>query len=294
MTPRPAFGSSVVAVIALASGVARADPPDDGAFLRLPVPKAQRPLTLPSLVLAPEAGFQVDERPSEGAFGELDVSAGFGITDDLAVHALVAPLQLWAPGGGGLHYGETNRNFGPGAGVTFRFVRGPVEIAADLSGHVFTIPDLSGGSVTPSVLVRVHATEMVRLDVAPAVTLQFATQTTAPTASFGSGIAAVPASSSSANAVRVEVPVSLLGNLTRSFDVGITTGLTIYDTTDVRNSTGIPAGVLVGYAVPGPHGPVLDVDPFFDFPYLVMPGRAAVTNTGQYQVGLTVRGYLYL
>jgi len=270
---------AVVAVILLASGAARADPSADAASLRLPVPEAQRPLTLPRLVLAPEAGFQVDQRPDEGAFGELDVSAAFGITDDLAVHALVAPLQLWTPGGGGLRYGETNRNFGPGAGVTLRLVRGPVELAADLSGHVFTIPDLAGGSVTPSVLLRVHATDMLRLDVAPAVTLQFATQ---------------PPSSSPANAVRVDVPVTLLGNLTRSFDVGVTTGLTIYDTSDVRSSTGIPAGLLLGYAVPGPHGPVLDVDPFFDFPYLFMPGRAAVTNTGQYQVGLTVRGYLYL
>ena len=295
MTPRPAFGFSVVAAFDVASGAAHADPSTDGASLRFPVPEAQRPLTLPSLVLAPEAGFQVDRRPDEGTFGELDVSASFGVTHDLAVHALVAPLQLWAPGGGGLRYGETNRNFGPGAGVTLGFVRGPVEIAADLSGRVFTVADLSGGSVTPSVLVRVHATEMLRLDVAPAVTLQFATQTTAPpVVSFGSGVATPPPPSSSANAVRVEVPVTLLGNLTPSFDVGVTTGLTIYDTSDVRSSTGIPAGLLFGYAVPGPHGPVLDVDPFFDFPYLVMPGRAAVTNTGQYQVGLTVRGYLYL
>jgi hypothetical protein len=295
VTPRPAFGFSVVAAIVLASGAAHADPSTDGASLRLPVPEAQRPLTLPSLVLAPEAGFQVDQRPNEGAFGELDVSAAFGITDDLALHALVAALQLWAPGGGGLRYGETSRNFGPGAGVTLRFVRGPVEVAADFSGHVFTVADLSGGSVTPSVLVRVHATDMLRLDVAPAVTLQFATQTTAASpGSFGTGTAAPATASSSANAVRVAVPVTLLGNLTRSFDVGVTTGLTIYDTSDVRTSTGIPAGLLLGYAVPGPHGPVLDVNPFFDFPYLVMPGRAAVTNTGQYQVGLTVRGYLYL
>jgi hypothetical protein len=281
-TPRPASGFAVVAAIVVAAGAAHADPSPDGASLRLPVPEAQRPLTLPRLVLAPEAGFQVDQRPDEGAFGELDVSAAFGITDDLAVHALVAPLQLWTPVGyGGARYGEVNRNFGPGAGVTLRFVRGPVELAADLSGHVFTIPDLSGGSVTPSVLLRVHATDMLRLDVAPAVTFQFATQTTA-------------LSTSSANAVRVAVPVTLLGNLTRSFDVGVTTGLTIYDTSDVRSSTGIPAGLLLGYAVPGPHGPVLDVDPFFDFPYFLTPGRTTATNTGQYQLGLTVRGYLYL
>jgi hypothetical protein len=41
---------------------------------------------------------------------------------------------------------------------------------------------------------------------------------------------------------------------------------------------------------------VLDVDPFFSFPYLVMPGRAGAqeTNTQQYQVGVNLRGYLYL
>jgi hypothetical protein len=273
-----------VAGFAVASRDAHADPSADVAALRLPVPKAQRPLTLPSLVLAPELGFQVDRRPSEGAFAGLDVAGAFGITDDLTLHALVAPLQLSTPAGyGGFHYGETNRNFGPGAGLTLRFLRGPVELAGDLSGHVFTIPDLSGGSISPSLLLRVHATDMFRLDFAPGVTLQFATQTNAAP------------SSSSANAVRVQVPLTLLGNLTQSFDVGVTTGLTIFNTSDVRSSTGIPAGLVLGYAVPGPHGPVLDVDPFFDFPYLVMPGRtSSVTNTGQYQVGVNVTGYLYL
>ncbi|MGD0528419.1 MAG: hypothetical protein ABSE49_25005 [Polyangiaceae bacterium] len=287
----------VFAGVALSSTPSRADVTDPpGPALRLPVPEAQRPLTLPRFVLAPQAGFQADQRPDEGTFIGLDLSGAFGVTDDVTVHALVAPLQLSTPPGyGGFQYGETNRNFGPGAGVTLRLLRGPVELAADLSGHVFTIPYLSGGSVTPSVLLRVHATDWVRLDVAPAVTFQFATETTTASTTVIGGMAAPPSTSvSSANAVRVSVPVTLLGNLTRSFDLGLTSGLTIYDTSDARDSTGIPAGIVLGYAVAGPHGPVLDVDPFFDFPYLVMPGRATVTNTQQYQVGLNVTGYLYL
>jgi len=286
VTRSQSLSFAVLSIVAVASHPAHAD--DASPPLRLPVPEAQRPLTLPRLVLAPKAAFQVDQRPGEGSFAGIDVSGGLGLTDDLAVHALVAPLQLATPAGyGGFQYGETNRNLGPGAGVTLRLLRGPLEIGADLSGHVFTIPHLSGGSVSPSLLFRWHATDMVVLHVAPAVVFQLATRTSsAPLA---------PASSSSqANAVRVEAPLTLLGNLTESFDVGVTTGLTIYDTSDTRNSTGIPAGVVLGYAVPGPHGPVVDINPFFNFPYLVMPGRASVTNTQQYQVGVSIRGYLYL
>jgi hypothetical protein len=291
----------VALALAAAPRVARAEPPAGEAALRLPLPEAQRPVTLPRLVFAPGVDFQVDRRPDLGTFGELDVSGAIGLTDDLAVHALVAPLELWAPNGGGFRYGETNRNFGPDAGVTVRFVRGPVELAGDLSGSVYAVPGLSGGSVTPGLRLRVHATDMLRFDVDPSVTLQFATTNTqsAIPASLGVGTtgAAVIVSTAnpSANTARVFVPVTLLGYVTPSLDIGVTTGLTIYDTSDARNSTGIPAGLLLGYAVPGPHGPILDVDPFFNFPYLLLPARpSATTDTGQYQVGARLTGYLYL
>jgi hypothetical protein len=159
--------SAAFAAPLVAAPAAHADPRqgDDGA-LRLPIPEAQRPLTLPRLVLGPLGGFQVDRRSPGVTYGDLDVSAGFGITDDVEVHALVAPLQLWSPaGGGGTQFGETNRDFGPGAGVTLRFVHGPVEMAGQLWVYVSTLPGLSGGSVSPAILVRIHATDMLRLDV---------------------------------------------------------------------------------------------------------------------------------
>lgn len=282
MIGRTEFFGALVAVVVLRAGAARADSGNSDAGLRLPVPEAARPLTLPRLVLAPEGSFEVDRLPGGSDYGELDLSVAAGLTDDLGVHALVAPLQLWSPpGDGGAQYGETNRNFGPSAGVVYRFLRGPLEIAGDLTAHVYTIPSVSGAWVTASVPLRLHLTHMARLDVAPAVTLQFASFTAPPKGSD--------------DATRISVPVTLLGNVTRSLDIGLTTGLTIYQTSDWRDTTGIPLGVVLGYAVPGPHGPLVDINPFFDFPYFVLPAKVSgVSDTGQYQIGVNVTAYLYL
>ena len=255
---------------------------------------APRPLTLPSLILAPKVGFDVDRQGNTGNYGYLDVSARAGITDDLEVHALVAPLQLWSPGVSTFRYGEATQTQGPAAGVRYRLVRGPVEVAADLVGLVYTVPNLSGGAIQPSIPVRIHATPHFRVDVVPTATFVIATETTTVN---GVGIISVPTTpitqTTSANAVRLHFPVTFLGNLTERFDLGLTTGLTIYDVHEARNSTGIPLGAVAGYAIPGPHGPVVDIGPYFTFPYLVMPGRANETNTGQYVVGVNLTGYLY-
>lgn len=247
--------------------------------LRLPVPEAQRPLTLPQLVASPALDFQVDHRAAAGNFVNLDVTARIGLTDDLMLHADVAPLQLWAPGGG-LTYGQPYLSRGPGAGAAYRFVRGLVEVAGNLGGRVFTVPGISGGSITALLPVRVHATGSLRLDAVPQVEFVLAHDT---------------ATSASANSTRVAVPLQLLANVTRELDLGFGTGLTIYDVGDAADTTGIPLGFFLGYAAPGAQGPLLDVDPFFDFPYLIMPGRRTqTTNAQQYQVGVTLTVYLYL
>jgi hypothetical protein len=270
---------ALAAILSAAAPAAAADPDPDATAMRLPIPEAQRPITLPRLVGSPGVEFQVDRRPGGASFAELDVSGRFGITDDLTVHALVAPLQLSSPGGGGLQYGENNRNQGPGLGATYRFVRGVAEVGAGLSGYVYTVPGISGGSVTPTVRTRIHATDSLRLDLNPAMTFQ---------------LASVSATGASANAVRLDVPLGALVNLTEAFDVGVTTGLTIYDVSDPRGTTGIPLGFALGYVIAGSQGPVVDIDPFFNFPYLVMPGRASPIVTGQYQVGLDLTGFFYL
>jgi len=303
---RPATFCVVPAMVAVAS-TARAQAAPDASALRLPVSEAQRPLTLPRLVLAPEIGFDVDHRPNQGAYGDLDASGQFGITDDLMVDALVAPLQLWAPPGNAnlvypnesrVQYGETTRNRGPSVGLTYRFLRGSTEIAGSLTGRVFTVPGLSGGAIIPSLPIRVHATERVRVDVVPTVNVEIATQSPSPGPVIVGGGVPVPSGAAprtSANAVRVDVPVSALYNLTEAFDVGVTSGLTIYDVNNADATTGIPLGGFLGYTIAGAHGPIADIDPYFTFPYLLMPlRRSSTTDANQYVVGLDVIGYLYL
>jgi hypothetical protein len=229
MTSRAAAFMLVAAAVAAASA-ARADPPaSDVGVPRLPVPQAQRPVTLPRLVVATQYR-------------------------------------------------------GPEVGARYRFVRGSVEIAGALSGQVFTVPGLSGGAVIPSVPIRFHASESVRFDVVPTVSFWIATW----------AFTATQWTPSSANAVRVAVPLSARANLTPAFDVGMNTGLTVYDVSHAADTTGIPLGAFLGYVVAGPSGPVLDVDPYVTLPYLIMPWRSSATNTDQYVVGVNVTGYVYL
>jgi hypothetical protein len=266
--------SAVVASLAvtLTWRTAHADPPDESA-MRLPVPESMRPITLPRHIVSAAVGFTFERYPGDLGYADLDVSGRFGITDDLSIHALVAPLQLSSPPGRGhFEYGQSVGNQGPGVGATYRFVGGPVEVGADLTAYVFTIPGLTGGSLTPSLPIRFHPTWALRLDVDPNVVFVAA----------------------ASNAVRLHVPITLRANLTRSFDVGMTTGVASYDLSNARNDTGIPLGFLLGYAIPGSAGPVADIDPFFTFPYLVLPGRASPMNSGQWEVGLTVTGFFYL
>ncbi len=275
---------SLATLAILAAGLtcraAHADATDAGNTMRLPVPESERPITLPRLVASPVVGFQFERYPGDLTYADLDLSGRFGVTDDLTVHALVAPLQLSSPPGrGGFEYGQTVGNQGPGLGATYRFVRGTVEVGADLTGYVFTVAGLSGGSLSPSVPIRFHPTWALRLDIDPYAVFQMAT---------------VSPGGASANAVRLHVPITLRANLTQSFDVGMMTGVASYDLSNVSRDTGIPLGFLLGYAIPGKEGPVADIDPSFTFPYLVLPGRASPVNSGQWQVGLTVTGFIYL
>ncbi len=282
---------SALAVLALAIGVASpsrayADEPTEepppAPRLRLPVSSAQRPLTIPELVLNPAMDFAaVHQGAQAGTYADLDGSVAIGLTDDLTLGALALPLQLAGPGANGFRYGQNVGNRGPSLDGRYRFVRGPVvELAAGLTLRIFTLPGIRGSAIIPSVPVRFHVTDALRIDVVPAVNITRATQTTGPRAP--------------ADAVRINVPVSVLYNITEPLDVGVTSGLTIYDVNDTKNTTGVPLGAFVGYAIAGTHGPVLDLGPFFTFPYLVMPGRATVTNTAQYVVGASLVGHVYL
>jgi hypothetical protein len=237
---------------------------------------------VPRFILEPD--FDVDVTHIPPTYGNLGIGASFGATDYLGVRALVFPLQLAGPAGNGFHYGQTSEDRGPSVGATLAFVHGAVELGVGLDLRVLTAQAISGVAIIPQVPLHIHLGRRVRLDVVPDVNVTRATSS----APVGPTTPSV-----SANAVRVDVPVTALFNLTETVHVGVNTGLTIYDFNDVRNTTGIPLGISAGYAFPGKHGPLGDINPFFNFPYLIMPGASAVTNTGEWVVGLRLDGFLY-
>jgi hypothetical protein len=272
------------------------------AAMRLPLAAAQRPLTLPRLILSPRLDFDVTHNVG-GVSGYLDGAMAFGLTDDFEMNVLFVPLRLWAPNSG-VQYGEVGRIEGPSLGALYRFVRGRFELGLGVDARAFTIPNVSGFSVAPTLPLRFHATDKLRLDLTLTVEFVHETVTTtnvvpgpaAITVTPGSVVlgTGVTAGSIEQNPVRLFVPLGLVYNLEDSVHVGANTGLTIYDLSDSSNTMGIPLGVSGGYAIAGPSGPVLDINPFFNFPYLLMPGRKSIDNAQQWVVGLNLIGHIYL
>jgi hypothetical protein len=65
--------------------------------------------------------------------------------------------------------------------------------------------------------------------------------------------------------------------------------------TTVGDLVSIPLGFIAGYAVAGPHGPVLDIDPFFVWPGLFTPGQTGnAVSSGLYDFGIEATYYFYL
>lgn len=265
---------------------------------RYPVAEAERPLTLPSMVLMGELDLDFPRVNILGAFGaasattfaNVSIGASFGVTDDLTVRAQVLPLQL--AGGGGFHYGQSSAVFGgidnpgPGVGATYRFLKGDFEVGAALDLSLITAQSFSGVVIAPGVPVRVHVGKSLRIDTGAYLPITRASLSVATT-NFGT-------TSTGASTTGLIIPVSVLYDITEPIHIGAATGFTIGDFSDVGDSAAIPLGLFAGYAIGGKDGPVLDIDPFFTFPGLITPGGSNGTNSGSYVFGVSVGGFLYL
>jgi hypothetical protein len=261
------------------------------AAVRLPVAEAERPLTLPALILSPTLDANATHWP-EGTFGNLTLGAALGVTDDLELDAEVLPVQLASPAGyGGIHYGETSNYRGPRVGATFRLLRGTVEIGASFHLTVLTDTGRSGVALEPGVPVYIHLLKDLRLETGAAL------QVTLQSASTGTAMmnpGTVYETSVAKNDVDLTIPVDLLWSVTEAFHAGLNTGFRITDLSTAGASSVIPLGATLGYTVGGRHGPLVDIDPFFTFPGLFAPGATQKTDTSWYVAGITVAGYLYL
>lgn len=284
--------------------------PTEAEAGRLPVSRAARPLTLPKLYLDASLDLSTTEWPV-GRFTDATVGAALGITDDLTVRAVVAPLQLTSPNSrtsGGFHYGETAGTQGPTLTATYRFLRGDVELGAFAGGQLLTAFNLSGYRVWVGVPLRVHASKSVRLDVAPEMRFShennesavfveqgvpFGPQGTVSVGSIGPSVSASPAAVvRSTERYALFVPLDVTWSMTELFHAGINTGFVVGDLSSVKSSTRIPFGVYGGYTIAGARGPILDIDPYFDFPGLFRPGSSSQkTQTNWNEIGITLRAH---
>jgi hypothetical protein len=286
--------AAFAALFALCASPARADSTEPGA-VRLPVAEAERPLTLPALILSPTLDANATHWP-EGTFANLTLGATFGVTDDVELDAQVLPVQLASPTGyGGIHYGETSNYRGPRVGATLRLLRGIVEIGASFHLTVLTNTGRSGVVLEPGVPVYIHLLKDLRLDTGATlqVTLQSAQTGTAVT-NPGAPNETIVLGSATKNDVDLTLPVDLLWSVTEAFHAGLNTGFRITDLSTAGTSSIIPLGAVIGYTVGGRQGPLVDIDPFFTFPGIFAPGAAQKTDTSWYVAGISVAGYLYL
>jgi hypothetical protein len=296
--PSVVASSLVFAAALLAAGSAAAE---EG----YPVSFVERPLTLPRFVLAPEgeldinrAGYAVGSAaaiaPGPFVVAGIQLGASFGITDSFEIGAVVLPIQFNSPAGyGGIFTGEEGTIAQPTIYATFRFLHlNLADIGARLR-VAFLVPQAgvgAGALVEPSVPLLVHLGKVARLDAELGIPISVAGSTTVVTLT---GTTAVATKVS----VGVDIPVRFALDITEHVHLGLNSGVIVDDFGDAANTARIPLGIFGGYAI-GEHRPILDIDPFFGFPFLIAPGvdgpGTSKFNPSFFATGVNLRGYLYL
>ena len=277
---------------------AQADATSD---LRYPIAEAARPITLPKLVFAPEVTVDVLRIQANDVYTDATVQAGMGITDDVSVRALVAPLQLAAPAGqAGFQYGQSEATRGPSRRPDSACASRPHRAGPELRRARLHRPQLVGrsphpGDPDPGALRHAgearrrahdervdrtgdpdHRDERVLGDQRAGVPLYNVTTSTV-----------------SDNLVHFDVPITLLFNVADPVFVSVNSGVTINDLAKAGATTGVPLGFSAGFTVPGRQGPLLDVMPYVNFPYALWTGAAGPTVFGEYAAGVKLVGFLY-
>lgn len=249
---------------------------------RLAVSYTERSLTLPKLVLSPELGFHLGKVPLADTRVGVELGARLGITDQLEVFAVVAPIEF-AP-----EVGYVN----PSIGATYSFLRkGNLELGARLGVTIITkaseemIPvptDSAGVLIEPGVPMVLHLLhDRVRVDAGVFLPIQL----------------------SQTSGLGVRVPIEFAYDVTEPFHVGLRSGVGILNLagSSAGNNLYVPLGVFAGYAIGGRSGPLLDIDPFFTWREFARPAVQGINGTnadklvpGDWVVGVNLAAFLYL
>jgi hypothetical protein len=275
-----------VVTLLQAGGVARADDPDvpNGSQ---PLAYCSRPLTLPTLTLAPQVSGLLDKLSTKTALTVYtqdpktlnltgSLGASFGVFESIEVGAVVLPLEVLPT----VVYGD------PSVHGTFRFLKGSFELAGYLGTTFIThnakdpelmLPVLNenaGVVLEPGLLARIHGGGHFKLDVSALLPIQ-----------LGAGV----------NDLGLSIPVEVALNLVDWFHVGASTGFGIVNLNDDPSLSGsyIPLGLIAGFAF-GHDRPVVDLDALFRWPDFVTPGATQKFDAVDFQAGLSLTVYVYL
>lgn len=203
----------------------------------------------------------------------IDAGAGFGITPNLEVHAVLATVQILPKAG----YGN------PIVSSTYRFLNSGMELGVRLQAQIFTKPDqLSninefGAVLEPSVPGLVHLGKSARFD-------------------FGAGLP-VTVQKGKATTIGIDAPIAFSFQLVDAMHLGLRSSLYINDFKYASRYLTVPLGVFAGISL-GSEKPFFEIDPFFTWPQFATPGAegasAKKVNFDVFTAGGTVRIFIFL
>jgi hypothetical protein len=278
----------VVAVLLLASGVAQAqdwespidrsrdmeDKLEPQATLRQPYALSQQPLTLPGRTLELDGAFGLLRLPvpAMGTFlpgfetdWTLAFGAGFGITDNLTVRALIVPLTFTSNG----------TDFGnPTVSLLYRLSQASF---AELGAEVDVLfPVASGSKLTFDLgLPLLLRAAWLRVDTGLFVALG-----NDPNDNFRSALT---------------IPLLVSLDVTEQGYIGVDSGPAI--PLSGSGATVLPLGFRAGFRAKGKLGPIVDVGPVFEFPFFFEPnpiGGGQNVTTSIWVLSFSAKVYLYL
>jgi len=246
-----------------------------------PVAFAQRPLTLPELVLSPSLDFTYDRSITSAV--NLGIGLALGATEDLTFHLSVnAPLQSASI--------QAAHQFT--GGMTYRFLH--IE-AVDIGGRL-ELGALSNDSSAPdSALLRstlmlpvvLRAARIFRLDTGLAFSFLFPVDgNTTPDGglmTFGTDpYIAGPG-------VPVKATIQIVDPLFVGIDTGF--GMLTFREETVDDLLFAPLGFRLGGTIPMKERPLADLVASFNFPFFLLSGDGEPPVSEVWQVGLALQAY---